>query len=313
MPDVGMLRETHGRPTCTVEVAPGDVDAGAELIVTGRVSCPHGCDLSGCGVSIRDQDDAELARAELTVFDGEAYLTNAVALRAPLKEGRHIYRAVVAAHETDGGSHDETSTEFSFAAMAHAASVNVWDLPSAVAAGDRFRLKVGIKCSAGCNLTGRKLRVFDHQGAQVGAGVLLDIWPGTGALYFAEMEAHAPRTIGYYRWQVESAGTDAGVPHAAGSVTFGVNVVRPPDHEVTVTAFDSETQAPIKGAHVLLHPYRALTDETGVAKVKVAKGRYRLVVSGFHYIGYENVIDVAGDVTTRAELATEPEGLEDYR
>ena len=308
-----MLRETHGRPTCTVEVAPNEVDAGAELTVTGRVSCPHGCDLSGYGVSIRDQDDAELARAELTAFDGEVYLTNAVVLRAPLNEGQHIYRAVLAAHETDGVSHDETSTEFSFAAMAHAASVNVWDLPSAVAAGDRFRLKVGIKCSAGCNLTGRKLSVFDHQGAQVGAGILLDIWPGTGALYFAEIEAQAPRTIGYYRWQVESPGTDAGVPHAAGSITFGVNVVSPPDHEVTVAAFDSETQAPIKGAHVLLHPYRALTDETGVAKVKVPKGRYRLVVSGFHYIGYENIIDVAGDVTTRAELATEPEGLEDYR
>jgi hypothetical protein len=82
---------------------------------------------------------------------------------------------------------------------------------------------------------------------------------------------------------------------------------------VTVEAFDSETQTPIKGAHVLLHPYRALTDERGVAKVKVAKGRYKLFVSGFQYIAYQNIIDVAGDVATRAELAAEPEGQEDYR
>jgi hypothetical protein len=313
MPDSEMLRETHGRPTCTVEVVPDEVDAGAELTITGRVSCPHGCDLSGCGVSIRDQDGAELARAELAAFDGEAYVTKTVALSAPLKAGGHVYWAVLTAHEKDGVAHDETSTAFSFTAMAHAASVNVWDLPSAIAAGDRFRLKVGIKCSAGCNLIGRNFSVFDHEGAQVGAGSLLDIWPGTGALYFAEIEAQAPRAIGYYRWQVEAPGSDAGAPHAAGSIAFGVSVVSAPDHEVTVAAFDSETQAPIKGAHVLLHPYRALTDETGMAKVKVAKGRYRLVVSGFRYIGYENMIDVAGDVTTRAELATEPEGLEDYR
>jgi hypothetical protein len=103
------------------------------------------------------------------------------------------------------------------------------------------------------------------------------------------------------------------VPHAAGSTTIAVKVVGPPDHEVTVEAFDGEKQTPIKGAHVLLHPYRALTDEKGVAKVKVAKGRYQLFVSGFQYTAYQSIIDVAGDVTTRAELTLEPEGQEDYR
>ncbi len=82
---------------------------------------------------------------------------------------------------------------------------------------------------------------------------------------------------------------------------------------MTVEAFDSEKQTPIKGAHVLLHPYRALTDERGVAKVRVAKGSYNLFVSGFQYIPYQVIIDVAGDVTARAELTLEPEGEEDYR
>jgi hypothetical protein len=104
-----------------------------------------------------------------------------------------------------------------------------------------------------------------------------------------------------------------GVPHAAGAVTFAVKVVSPPDHEVTVEAFDGEKRTPIAGAHVLLHPYRALTDGSGVARLKVAKGRYRLFVSGFNYIAYENIIEVAADVTTRAELMAEPEGEEDYR
>ena len=54
-----------------------------------------------------------------------------------------------------------------------------------------------------------------------------------------------------------------GAPHAAGSSTFAVKVVTPPDYEVTVEAFDGQKQTPIKGANVLLHPYRALTDEMG--------------------------------------------------
>ncbi len=78
-------------------------------------------------------------------------------------------------------------------------------------------------------------------------------------------------------------------------------------------AFDVERQTPIKGAHVLLHPYRALTDESGVAKVRVAKGSYKLFVSGFQYIPYQGFLDVAADVTARAELTSEPEGEEDHR
>jgi len=305
---------THGQRTCTIEVSLSEVDAGAELTVTARASCPHGCDLSGQNVSIRNQDDTELASGELAELDGEAYVTSALVLRAPLKVGEHICRAVLAAQENDGVLHEETSTEFSFVAMAHAASVNVWGLPSAIAAGERFGLKVGIKCSAGCKLTGRQLSIFDGEGAQVGAASLLDdVWPGTSALYFAEVEAQAPLTTGDYKWEIKTSGSDSSVPHAAGSFTFAVKVVRPPDCKVTVEAFDSETQTPIKGAHVLLHPYRALTDESGVAKVKLAKGRYKLFVSGFKYIAYENIIDVAGDVTTRVELTAEPEGQEDYR
>ena len=50
-----------------------------------------------------------------------------------------------------------------------------------------------------------------------------------------------------------------------------------------------------------------------MAKVKVAKGRYTLFVSGFNYIGHERIIDVASDVTARAELAAEPEEEVDIR
>jgi hypothetical protein len=198
-------------------------------------------------------------------------------------------------------------------AKVHATSVNVWGLPFAIAAGERFRLKVGVKCSAGCALAGRPLSVFDHTGEQVGAGsVGAEVWPGTSALYFAELEAQAPAATGDHQWRIDIPAADSGVPHAAASCGFTVKVVGPPDHEVAVEAIDRENQAPIEGVHVLLHPYRAFTDANGVAKLKVAKGRYRLSVSGFNYIGYEDRVDVASDVAVRAELAAEPEGQEDY-
>ena len=59
----------HAERTCTVEVTPHEVDAGGELTVVVRASCPDGCDLQGQGVSIRNEDGAELAVAELAVAE----------------------------------------------------------------------------------------------------------------------------------------------------------------------------------------------------------------------------------------------------
>ncbi len=328
----------HGGRTCAVEVSAHEVDAGGDVTVVVRASCPDRCDLQGQPVSIRDEDGTELAATalsatELAAADAtsefvtsepgdsqhsetgrNAYSTAPVALRASLGVGEHVWRAVLATVEKDGVLHEETAVAFSFTTRAHAASVNVWGVPSAIPVGDTFGFKVGIKCSVGCKLAGRQVSILDHKGAQVAAGTLRGApWPDTSALYFAELRANAPGETGDYRWRVETPGSDAGVPHAAGSATFAVKIVARADHEVTVEAFDVENNAPIKGAHVLLHPYRALTDESGVAKVRVAKGTYKLFVSGFNYIAYESTIDVANNIAIRAELLVEPEGQEDYR
>src|SRR5262245_24258090 len=160
--------DTHGERTCTVEVAASEVDAGAELTVTVRAACPRGCDLIGQSVSIRDRDDTELASAELAAIENDAFGT-VLALRAPVKVGDCTWRAVLPACEKDGARHEESTTAFSFAAMPHAASINVWELPPAIPAGERFSFKVGIKCSAGCKLAGRALSITGHDGTQVAA------------------------------------------------------------------------------------------------------------------------------------------------
>jgi hypothetical protein len=302
---------THDRCSCAVVVSPNEVDAGTDLALTCRVVCPEGCDLTGQRVSIRDQDDTELASAELKAFDGEACFSDPIALRAPLAIGAHSYRAVLVAEERNGVLHQAPAAMAAFTATAHTTTVNVWGLPSVIAAGERFSLTVGIKCSAGCKLRGRPFGLEDEEGARVGAGCLGDdVWPDTTALYFATLELEAPRETGDHQWQIQMPAADI---HAAGVGAVAIKVVSAPDHEVTVVAVDGKTQAAIAGIHVLMHPYRAFTDARGVATLRVVKGRYTLAVSGFRYVPYEDVIDVASDVETQAILAVEPDEDVDYR
>src|SRR5262245_46598451 len=101
---------THAQRTCAVEVSGSEVHAGAEVTVRARVSCPHGCDLSGQRVSIRKHDDTELATAELTERSGETYVTSALAVRVALEAGEQICRVVLPASEKDGVVHEEIAT-----------------------------------------------------------------------------------------------------------------------------------------------------------------------------------------------------------
>jgi hypothetical protein len=243
----------------------------------------------------------------LRQIDGGTFIANEILLTAHLSVGEHIFRAVLIVHEEDGTSYEASSTEVAFAVKAHAMRLNVWALPTAIAAGDRFTLKAGIKCSAGCKLAGKELSIFDGDGIQVGCGTLLDeVWPGTSALYFTEMEGNAPLTVGKHKWEVRISAWGSGTPHAAGALTFDVNVVDPPDCEVTVEALDAGTQTPIERARIVMHPYRALTGENGVATLKVSKGNYKLLVSGSKYIASTKTIEVKDDITVRAELTLEP-------
>ena len=185
----------------------------------------------------------------------------------------------------------------------HAAQVTVWDVPSAAVAGERFKFAVGARCSAGCNLAGRELSIFDHDGALAGTVKLgHDVWPGTEALYFAEVEARAPLAVGSHQWEAKIDGWDTELPHASGAFPLIVRVVPSPDCEVTVRAVDREKQTPIKHARVVMHPYRAETDDNGIARVRVARGQYDVLVSASQYTAACTRVDVTADTITSAEL-----------
>ena len=213
----------------------------------------------------------------------------------------------------------------------HTTSLVAWDMPSAVVAGERFRMKVGIKCSSECELANRDFGIYDQEGAQVATGTLSgDRWPGTTGLHVAEIELEAPAEEGLYTWSVRGPsatlgtgpsaglgagpsttlgagpGSDVGIPHAEGSVSFGVRVVSRPEYMVTIEAVEQVSQIPLSGAHVVMHPYRAVTDARGVAEVRVAKGAYKLFVSQPRYLTFGLPVEVTADLTARAELDLEP-------
>ena len=189
----------------------------------------------------------------------------------------------------------------------HTTSVVAWDIPSAIVVGERFRIKIGIKCSNECPLTHSDFGIYDHEGAQIATGALPgDRWPGTTGLHVAEVELEAPAGEGLYTWSVKGPRSDVGILHAEGSISFGVRVVSHPEYLVTVETVDQVSQTPLRGARVVMHPYKAVTDERGVAEVRVAKGAYKLFVSQTRYLTFGLPIDVTADMTARAELCLEP-------
>ena len=300
--------------TCTVEVSPDEADAGTDITLNVSVTCAREDGLREPRVSIRDGAGAELAQAELNETDeddgdddGVGYASDDIVLAAPRTAGEHVYRAVVLAADKDGALHEQASTDVRFVVTPHATELNAWDMPSTIVGGGRFKFMVGVSCSAGCCLAGEALSIVDQDGTQRGTTTLdNDVWPETDALYVAEIEGEAPLAAGAYQWEIRTAAWDRDLPHAAGALAMTVRVVSPPDCEVTVEAVDREKQTPIKGARVIMHPYRAMTDENGVARVKVTKGHYDILVSASKYLAASTTAEVTADMITRAEHDEDP-------
>ena len=296
---------------CSVEVSPSEVDAGADMTLKGKVSCSPAGDLRGKTLLIEDQDGALAESIELTEFDGETNETSEFVVKAPVRPGAYTWLAMCPAHAEAGTSHEETSAPFSFTVKPHSTRVVVWDAPSAIECGEKFSVKLGVKCSSECRPDDWAVEVRDHDGKKHATATLSDDpWPGTAALYYTEVDLSAPDTEGLYAWEAKAQAGGLDIPHAECIASFGVRVVPTSECLLTVVAIDVESQTPVKDAKVVVHPYKAFTDERGVAEVRVPKGEYRLFVSGRNYFPFRSDGEVKTDVTIRAELALDP-GLSD--
>jgi hypothetical protein len=191
--------------------------------------------------------------------------------------------------------------------VAHRRSLVVWDVPSALERGSAFRIKLGLKCEAACRPSGWEAALQDHQGGEI-ARVLVPeaICPGTAALHFVEVKLTAPPAEGQFAWTVTapaSAGDgDHSAPHSAASASFALRVVPAPEVSLRVVAVDRQQQRPVEGARIVVHPYRAVTDASGSAELRLPRGRFRLFVSGREYLPLRRDGELAEDTTLVAEL-----------
>jgi hypothetical protein len=297
------IDNTRGQTTCSVEISSDVVDAGAELTLEATVECSPVRDLRGLTLFIAG---AEVCSVELTDFDGAINRTREFVVKAPVAPGEYTWSAVFPPVEEEGISYSQASTPIPFKVKPHTTHIVVWDTPSAVVVGERFRIKVGMKCSSECDLGRRDFGIYDHDGKQVVTSkVSGDRWPSTG-LHVAEVELQAPAREGLQTWSVRSIGADNAIPHDEASVSFGIRVVSHPDCRIRVEAIDQASHAPLSGARVVMHPYHAVTDEHGVAEVRAAKGTYQLFVTQTDYLTFGLPVGVTEDMTVIAELELEP-------
>jgi hypothetical protein len=303
--------KAHETSTSMVRAALAELDAGTDVALKVKVSCPSACDLRGKTVRIIAQDSTVAKEVALTTFEEQMNETDEFTVKAPIELGECTWSVVFPAQEVGGVLHEESSTPVVFNVKPHATSMAVWDVPSPVAFNDKFKIKVGVKCSAECSLTGKEIGIYGQKGKKVATGALGGVpWPGTSALYWAEVELEAPGVEGYYRWRVRFLKPDLELPHEEASYHFAFTTARPPEHAVTVEVVAQDTKIPIKNAHILLrphsgYPYRGYTDEGGVAKLEVPKGEHELYVSKSDYDTFQTSVEVASDLTIKAELSVE--------
>lgn len=292
--------------TLAVDLRAAQVDAGAPVELAVSCSGPEDYDLTGRAIAIYDGQGNEVATAALAAED-DRYGTGSITFAAPATAAQTTYRVELLLDTDDAAAHEAAPVEFTVTTQPHAARLNVWGLPPTAVAGEKFSLRVGVKCSSSCDLSGQPVEIVNERGTRVATAKLgADYWPGTEGLHYAEMRVAAPKSTGQHEWTARIEATEGELPHAAGTAAFSFNVVPLPDCEVTVEAIDSDGMTPIPNARVVMHPYRATTDAAGVAKLRVAKGEYRMQIAGSKYLSVSHGLNVTGHVALRTELSREP-------
>ena len=189
-----------------------------------------------------------------------------------------------------------------------AASLAVWDIPSPAVAGERFTITVGVKSAADSDLRGRRIEVCDAAGAVIGEGRLGDTpWAQTRALYWAGLSLPAPATEGLATLSVRFRASGLEPPHADAAYRFSVAVARAPEHTLTVKVVAKETAAPIEHAQIRLGAYRAATDRSGLAELRMCGGSYELQVWKVGYDAPPAAVEVTADRHIQVEAVTVPE------
>ena len=195
-----------------------------------------------------------------------------------------------------------------------ATSLAVWSVPSPVVTGEHFAIKVGAKSTADCALAGLAIEVCDHTGTIAARGCLRDLpLPGTGALYWTELELTAPANEGVATWSVRFAPAGLDLPHEDAATEFTVAVVRATEHVLTVKVIEKETAAPIADVELRLGAFRGTTGASGIAAIRMPKGRHELQLWKVGYEAPRQPVEISADAFIEVEASTVPEEDPDAR
>jgi hypothetical protein len=308
MPKVG---ETHPTKISLSQAPPTQLFAGTEIVLKIRVSCSHGCNLQGKKIRVLSENDSPLKEAELREFTGDdGNLTEELKLLTPLELGEATWQALFPFCEGETVRHEESHIRFSFQVLPHQTSIAVWDIPSPAILKMDMALKVGVKCSAGCNLAGEWIEIQDHEGKIAATGVLGESpWPGSQGLYWKEVSFQTPCREGFFSWEARFNQPPRNVPHQGAVLSFGFRTSRLPEHRLAVEVMDSQTKAPIQDAFIAANLYRAYSDADGRAVLDVTAGTYEIYVWRDGYFPWETTLEVSSHMGIQAELLFVPPGL----
>jgi hypothetical protein len=315
-----LIQKHHTNLEMIRSIAP-ELEVGTDVTLKIGISCPSACDLRGETVDVVTLDG--VVTLALVSHHETMNETEECVLRTPADVGEHAWTIIFRRHETENVVHEEGSLPVSFRTIPHSTNMAVWDVPSPVATNVAFKAKVGVQCSASCQLTGQLIELRDETGAKIGEGRLGDTpWTGTSALYWTEVELTAPATDGVVFFR--SAGFPAegpGLSHEAASATFSFRTDKPAEQRVTVKVIDEKTEAPLEDVEVRFGLYMASTAEDGLVDVHVPKGTYDVSIRKEGYQAQPMNVEVTGDLRiqvvasrglTRAEMEEKLMRFEDY-
>jgi hypothetical protein len=231
---------------------------------------------------------------------------------APIEVGEHAWTILVPAHVVEGVVHEEASLQLGTTVRPHQTSVAAWDITSPVVVGRPFGAKVGIRCSAECRMTGKRFAVRNDAGATVGEGTLGDdVWPGTQALYWAEVLFEAPTTVGSFNWSAGLLTDDLGSSHLEAFSVLSFRTVEPPEHTVSVEVVRDDTGDPIERVEVRMGLYRASTDDRGVATFEVPSGEFDVLAWKTGFVSDTASVEVMADLEIKIEARYVPQANPD--
>lgn len=305
------ISSTESRGTCTVEFEPISARVGENLSFSVRVVCDPPCDREGEEICLLDHEGNVICEATLNAYDGEGGNSSTpLEFVAPEAAGDSVLRLVVPACRAEAFEFPETITDCPVSIVSHQINLLVWDVPKAVTAGEYFKIKIGVKSTSGQAPEGWTAQVTQADGPPVEIPLALAEWPDSDGLYYVETEIAAPRELGLTRWQVTLGERQHDLPHEVIEASFGVHCTPAPDHTLEISVLDQETAEPLPNATVQLHPFRALTNEQGKARIALPRGNYKLIISAKDHFPYNAQLRVEQDMEESVALPVDREMTE---